>query len=502
MLGALVSGLTATLAVAPFSIAGMSFLGLSLLILSLYGASSRIGLAVGFAFGSTFGLVSLSAFIAWDGSAWLAASFLLGMVFGTFGFVSAFYLRFPAWPLWVACTYAVVDYVLGSIDLPLVTSARVAYAQSESILFPLSVLAGPPLIAFVVALLAGLFAAIVISLVERQQRLREMLGVSAIACLIALATVILPGYPSPTAAREITALVVQAGRGSGLQAISGVRTASPVLADSLQWVRAYASQDAPIAGAGPDIVVLPPRSVTAASLEEPQVREALSKTAQRVGAPILLGFSTGGDLESGESRYVLWGPRGPEQFLSPEIHGKAATNDPGREAETLEKAKELVPILRIDGASLGLIEATLAFESPDEMASLRNVQGLILMRHADAGGTDVIESRTYMTSARLLSASIHRPALVASLRGPTGFINSVGYIESWSDRGRSGYLLSTMSLTSEGDLPYRRDSLVFLVFLVAPICFLIVYFRMRQRNRLADSSGSRPSLSLQHPGFG
>jgi len=480
-LAAAIAALVSSLAYPPQSYSSLIFAGLAILLLSIHGTRPAIGGFLGGVFGVTLSAISL----VWIGPEslwhWIVVSFVTAGLFSLFGGLASYLMKIPGWPLWVASTYALFDYLQGVIDISAITTLRPVYTQSSTVIFNLSNLGGSPLVAFAVALVSGSIAALIIHLWFRNRNILWIFTLSAFAMLVVIAAALIPETPAIENRDEFKVLAVQPNQGSGIKVGELLGSVPGELGPSIQWLRSYYSQYPYYGTEPPDVAVLPSRITTEATLNDEGIQKVLSATAKQLGAPILMGYSTGDSPELGLSRYVIWDSNGRVEDFELQPHGQGPievsyTPVPDGDVQTL------IQIIRINGKQIGVIESAQVFESLDEMENLSQVQYIIIMRPNISGRVGAVVGNSAIVSARLLGASVDRPTLSLSKQGPTAFSNNMGAITSWATNGRPGYIYSAEAVNDYGGLPSRRDSLLFLLFLILPIAAVITSLYIHKHN--------------------
>lgn len=466
-----VAALLGSLAYPPLSQPAMIIVSLCIFFIAAFRVSARGALALGAIYGVTISSLSLSWLGAESIQYWAISCALFSLIYGIFAVLSAFLSHIPGWPLWVAAAYALVDLVVGTIDISAITVLRVVYTQSETILFNATSIAGPATVAFLVALISGLVASLVIHFLFMDKHIYWLLILGATSMLPIVAVALIPNSVAP-GKTDFSVLAVQPSVASGLRTGTALGSMPGEIGASLQWLRSYASEYPYGGKVPPDIAVLPSRTTTMSALANPLVSKAIRSTSERLEAPILVGYSTGITPDLGESRYGLWNETGEISNFALLPHGQGPLEDKYTPVPE-PVGKELLNILKVGGSNIGVVETAQVFESADEMPNLNQTQFIIVLRPDIDGEVGLIAARNSLVSSRVFGSAIQRPTLTLGERGPSGFSDSQGHLTTWASRDRAGYIFDIHSLQTPGGLPTRRDSLFFLVFLILPIAATI-----------------------------
>ena len=452
--------LVSVLAYEPYSYADAAFLGLIFLFIALYRAGSPTAAALSFIYGAGLILLVQAWAVPLGVWPWIGALLTSGLLYSVFGLSAAYLTRSAMWPLTVASAFALLDSVIAITDSGLLTTARIIYTQTDTVLFFPVRLLGPSVVAFTAALIAALVAYIAIAIAQRAD---NPLKIIAAGCIAALAITLMPiserwggSGESPDVVRV---LVVQPAFENQLKMGELLTRVPDKLALSLKWVRSYASQYPLGATEEPNLAILPNGIASLESLDNEDVSLSLTRTSQMLNAPILFGINASETDENETVRYVLWGPEGKirEVGLQPLPDSESPASS-GR-----------LGLIEVAGTTYGVLEATQSYPSPHDIAGMSEAQVLIGYRSTFPRSVDRLIGRAHLTSARLMAASIDRPAVVVSEFGPSGFISEDGGLIEWADVGRAGFVYGEIAISPAGPLPARRDTLLVLLYILIPV---------------------------------
>lgn len=312
LLLAVVSGLATALAFEPFALAYLAPLGVAGMTLAAVGTRPRTGFVVGLAYGVAY----LGLLLPWlqviHPAAWPALALLEALFLGLGGAITTVVARLPAWPVWVAATWVLVELLRSLVPFGGFPWGRLGFAVVDTPALETVAYVGVPGTTFLVALLGATLAWLV-----RDGRRRPLRGVGAlagVAVLLVLASGFpLPGAPGPTEEPAIVRIAAVQGDvpGVGLNAFSERRAvldnhvnATLELAD-----RVRADDTIP-----PDLVVWPENSSDIDPFTDATVEHDVADAARAVGVPLLMGTAVGDRTDSGwYNRAIVWSPEGRPQ---------------------------------------------------------------------------------------------------------------------------------------------------------------------------------------------
>lgn len=245
--------------------------------------------------GALSGVVGYLVLVQWISilgvDAWLALAAYSAAWIALTGVATRLLSRLTYWPLWVACLWVLQEAIRSRAPFGGFPWGKLAFSQSNSPIRDLAALGGTPLMSFVVALIGALLAWIVINRARTARpRLVAVLGACVVLVLCGLVV------PTPTSgqsdagpASATVALVQGSVPSSGLNAM-GQRRA--VLNNHVAVTMRLAADVAAARVPRPEAVIWPENSSDIDPLSDPTVAQAITRAADAVGAPILIGAVT------------------------------------------------------------------------------------------------------------------------------------------------------------------------------------------------------------------
>ena len=301
---ALAGGLALTAAFPPAGIWPLAMVGPALLAVALHGRSLRASFCVGLVFGIAFffPLVSWVVNLAWY--AWVALAAASAVIFAVLTVGQRLLLRLRAWPLAVAGWWVATEALRDRWPFGGFPWGRLAMSQAGTPAQGWAALGGAPVLTFVVALVGGTLAWLLIPLLSladsapaprsAQATAHRQLAWPALTLVAAIGVAVLPAalpldpvpHGSPTA--EVAAIQGDVPRARTLAAqlneIEWQVTLNHVAAtDKL------ASQVKNHSKPAPDIVIWPENSTDIDPTLDPQVYDQIASAAAAIDRPILVG---------------------------------------------------------------------------------------------------------------------------------------------------------------------------------------------------------------------
>jgi apolipoprotein N-acyltransferase len=329
LVSALVGGLALAAAFPPAGIWPLAVVGPALLAVALYGRSLRASFCVGLIFGLAFfiPLVSWVINLAWF--AWAALAVASALIFAVFSVGQRLLLRLRAWPLAVAGWWVAAEAFRDRWPFGGFPWGRLAMSQAGAPAQGWVALGGAPVLSFVVALVAGALAWLLIALLPfagaaaaarsparsttaTWATARRQLAWPALALAAAIGVAVLPAalpldpvpHGSPTA--EVAAIQGNVPRARSL---TDQLNDWEVTLNHVAATDKLASKVKNHAVPAPDIVIWPENSTNIDPTLYPPVYDEIASAAAAIDRPILIGAV----LENPERNAgVLWLPgKGP-----------------------------------------------------------------------------------------------------------------------------------------------------------------------------------------------
>jgi apolipoprotein N-acyltransferase len=307
---ALAGGLALTAAFPPAGIWPLAAVGPALLAVALHGRSLRASFCVGLVFGIAFffPLVFWVVNLAWY--AWVALAAASALLFAVLTIGQRLLLRLRAWPLAVAGWWVAAEALRDRWPFGGFPWGRLAMSQAGTPAQGWAALGGAPVLTFIVALVGGTLAWLLLSLLSlpslrsladstpvegsAQVTTRGKLGWPGVALLAAIGVAVLPAalpldpvpHGSPTA--EVAAIQGNVPR---------ARTLAAQL-DEVDWevtlnhvagTDKLASEVKNGSKPAPDIVIWPENSTSIDPTLYPPVYDEIASAAATIDRPILVG---------------------------------------------------------------------------------------------------------------------------------------------------------------------------------------------------------------------
>jgi apolipoprotein N-acyltransferase len=326
---ALLGGLALLLAFPGFDRPALAPLGPAALALAVRGQRARSGLWLGLVFGAAFFVPLLSWTGVYVGSfPWLVLAGWEALHLALLGAATAVTSRLRWWPLWAAALWVADEALRGRFVLGGFPWGRLGLSQTRGPLLSLAAYGGVPLVTFAVALTGTLLAA---SLLAMRRAWREAgtaalpgpaaslraVGGSVVLLLVVpalggLAWLPLPGSSLTAGGPTRTVAVVQGNVPRAGLEFNAQRRA--VLDNHVEQTLRLAADVQNGKRARPDLVVWPENSSDIDPYLNDDANLEISRAAQAVGAPILVGAIVEGPGDHIRNTGIVWDPvTGPGQ---------------------------------------------------------------------------------------------------------------------------------------------------------------------------------------------
>lgn len=318
---ALTGGLLLVLAFPGHDLTALAVLGPAALALAVHGQRFGGGLWLGLVFGLAFFLPLLS----WTGIyvgdfPWLALSIWEAVHLAALGGATALTSRLRLWPLWAAALWVADEALRGRFVLGGFPWGRLGFSQTEGPLMSLAAYGGVPLVSFAVALTGTLLAAAVLALhrawraastpAGRGPAVRAAVlavaGVLAVPLIGALAWLPLPGSSLTAGGPTATVAVIQGNVPRAGLDFNAQRRA--VLDNHVEQTIDLADAVAAGEQAQPDVVIWPENSSDIDPFINDDAARAISRAADAIGVPILVGAVVDGPGRFISNTAIVWDP--------------------------------------------------------------------------------------------------------------------------------------------------------------------------------------------------
>jgi apolipoprotein N-acyltransferase len=306
---AAVSGLLLLLAFPGSSLPWLAPLGPAALALAVSGQRARSGAWLGLVSGLTFFVPLLS----WSGIfvgalPWLALAGSQAAFVALLGAATAATSRLPLWPLWAAALWVAQEALRGRFPFGGFPWGRLGLSQTEGPFLAFAAYGGVPLVGFAVALTGTLLAAAVLHLPRGGRRAAALtaLGAVAVPALGGLAWLPLPGSSLTAGGPTRTVAVVQGDVPQPGLEFNERRRA--VLDNHVNQTIGLAEAVAAGQRPQPDLVVWPENSSDIDPYRNADAARQISRAAEAIGAPILVGAVVSGPGEFISNTAIVWDP--------------------------------------------------------------------------------------------------------------------------------------------------------------------------------------------------
>jgi apolipoprotein N-acyltransferase len=319
LVAALAGGLTLAAAFPPVGIWPLAAAGPALLVVALSGRGVRASFCTGLVFGVAFffPLVAWVINLAWY--AWVALAAASAVIFAVLAVGQRLLLRLPAWPLAVAGWWVAAEALRDRWPWGGFPWGRLAMSQAGAPTQGWAAIGGAPLLTFVVALVGGTLAWLLLALpgtwptarakqaADRGRPVRAALALAATIGLAVLpAALRLDPVPRGAPTAEVAAIQGDVPRARSLAAQLDDWTvtlnhaaATDKLAEQVKNHRAPA----------PDVVIWPENSTDIDPTLYPPIYQQIASAAAAIDRPILVGAVLQNPLRNAG---LLWLPaKGP-----------------------------------------------------------------------------------------------------------------------------------------------------------------------------------------------
>jgi apolipoprotein N-acyltransferase len=306
-----------------YDLPGLAVLGPAALALAVRGQRARSGLWLGL----VLGLVFLLPLLSWTGIyvgsfPWLALAVFESLYFAALGAAAAATSRLPGWPVWAAALWVADEAVRGRWPLGGFPWGRLGFSQVDGPFTALAAYGGVPLVSFAVALTGALLAAAVLALAGTLRASRTegatwrtaglraavlpVLGVLAVPLVGTVAGLPLPGPSLTEGGPTRTVAVIQGNVPRAGLDFNAQRRA--VLDNHATQTQELAAAVARGEAARPDLVIWPENSSDIDPYANADAARVISRAAEAIGAPILVGAVVEGPGEYISNTGIVWDP--------------------------------------------------------------------------------------------------------------------------------------------------------------------------------------------------
>ncbi|MGY1686478.1 apolipoprotein N-acyltransferase [Geodermatophilus sp. SYSU D00867] len=451
-------GLAMLLAFPGWSLPPLAVLGPAALALAVRGQRARSGAWLGLVCGLAFFVPLLSWTGIYVGAfPWLALAVSQALFLALLGAAGAAVSGLRLWPLWTAALWVADEALRGRLPLGGFPWGRLGLSQTDGAFLSLAAYGGVPLVSFAVALTGTLLAAALLALARARRAAGEgatrgpalrtaaalVAAVLAVPLLGALAWTPLPG-PSLTAGGPTRTVAVIQGDvpEAGLEFNARRRA---VLDNHVQQTVQLAAAVAAGDQAQPDLVVWPENSSDIDPYRNADAARQISRAAEAIGAPILVGAVVEGPGRYLSNTGIVWDPEtGPGDTYVKRHPVPLAEYVPARGFFRFFSDK--VDLVRRDfahGTEVGVLDVggapvgdVICFEVVyDSLVAdtVRAGAGMLVVQtnNATFGYTD--ESEQQLAASRLRAVEFGRTVVVAATSGISAVVAPDGSLARRSE---------------------------------------------------------------------
>jgi apolipoprotein N-acyltransferase len=416
----------------PLAVAGLTLL--------CVGRRLRSGFWLGFVFGAAFMLVLLPWVRVIGAYAWIPLSLIEALFYGIAGLATAAVagrvVRLPGWPVWAACSWALLEALRAIVPFGGFPWGRLAFAVEDTPVAPAFAYVGAPGVTFLVALVGTTLAWAVLR--ARRTPVRAVAGLAA-AAVLACAAAVWPWQATSAHNHRVTVAAVQGNvPGEGLEAFAERRV---VLNNHVAATQALARRIKSGQVPRPDLMVWPENSSDIDPYTDLLARTDIGDAAAAVGSPLLMGAVVGDRANTGWfNRAIVWSAKGAPGAYYDKIHPVPFGEYIPLRSLLAPRVKALnqIPndmvrgkrpgVLRVGPARVGVL---MCFEVAYD-GLLRNVVNdgadviAVPTNNATYTGTGQIEQQFAMSRLRAIETG--RYVVVASTNGISGIVAPDGHV--------------------------------------------------------------------------
>jgi apolipoprotein N-acyltransferase len=463
--GAALAGVAAGLGFEPAHLVALLPLAVAAVTLLCVGRHPKRGFGVGFVFGTAFMLVLLPWLRVIGVYAWIPLAVIEGAFYGLAGLTTAALTaprlpgasrlsRVPGWPVWVACSWVLVEALRAVVPFGGFPWGRLAFATEDTPVAPLLAYVGAPGVTFVVALLGSTLAWTVLHL--RRTPVRAVGGL-AVAVAVACVASLVPWSATRAGDPQVTVAAVQGNvPGEGLEAFAERRA---VLDNHVRATQELGARVRSGRAARPDFMVWPENSSDIDPYTDLAANEAIADAVRAVGAPLLMGAVVGDRENLGwHNRAIVWSADGRAGRYYDKTHPVPfGEYIPLRSwLEPRVSALKQIPTDMIRGTRPGVLQVgkartgvLMCFEVAYDGLLRAVVRGgadviVVPTNNATYTGTGQIEQQFAMSRLRAIETG--RYVVIASTNGISGIVAPDGHVVARAPQRRQAVLEQKVAL--------------------------------------------------------
>lgn len=490
---------------------------IALLTLAVRGTGTA---RAGFGYGFLGGLAFFVPLLPWTGIyvgplPWLALSTACAVYFGLWGMLTRWLGALPGWPVWVALAWTATEWARSSFPFGGFPWGRVAFGQADGWYLPLAAYGGAPLIGFAVALTGTGLAALALRVrawsrhpaprrADRSVRLGFATAAVTVAIMPLAGVILRPTLPAPDDGnRTITVAAIQGSVPRlGLE-FNAQRRA--VLDNHVRRTEELADAVDRGETPRPDVVIWPENSSDIDPLRNADAAAEITRAAQRIGAPILVGaVLVNGDRTTTNSVMVWNGAAGPADRHDKKIIQPFGEYLPMRGFFRLfssyaDQAGYFVPgdgdgTVTAAGVPIGVATCyEVAFDRAFRESMAAGAQLLTVpTNNATFGESEMTYQQMAMSRVRAVEHG--RALVIAATTGVSAIITANGVIEQQSEQLVPAALVAQLPLRDTTTIATRIGAAPELASVIlTAIGVALVFFRRRRANQAQVMRSSQNS---------
>ena len=300
---AALAGVVLSLAYEPVAVAYVMPFALAAYAVCTREVRSRVGFVVGLAFGVGFYFPHIHWMSPSIGlPAWLALASVEALFYGALGALSPVIQRLRSWPAWLAAAWVAMETIRSTWPFSGMPWGRLGFGVVDTPLAPALAYVGVNGVSLLVALLGFLLARLL-----QAGRGDERLFALAAVVLVAAVSVVPAVWPWTLDTTGTTTVAAVQGNvpGRGDDVLYDVEQLTQNHVDAtVALAERVRSGDAP----APDFVVWPENSTARDPFEDPSINAGITRAAQAVGVPVLVGAIVDAGPGHILNQGIVWDP--------------------------------------------------------------------------------------------------------------------------------------------------------------------------------------------------
>ncbi len=311
---ALVGGLTLAAAFEPVALPVLAPFGIAAFALATHGLPVRRAGLVGLLFGVAFYFTHIEWMRRSIGpDAWLALASAESLFYGVLGLCVPLVRRLPAWPVWLAAVWTMVEGIRATWPFSGMPWGRVSFALIDTPLAPAAPYLGMTGLSFALALVGFLLAALAETWWPRADRppadVRRRTRLATTGVLVGLGAVLLVPAVRPYPVEESGSAVVAAVQGNLPGPANDILwDHRAVTANHVDLTRDLAADVAAGREPQPDFVLWPENSTAVDPFADGGVNAGIQQAVTAIGVPVVVGGIVDDGPDHVLNQGIVWDP--------------------------------------------------------------------------------------------------------------------------------------------------------------------------------------------------